>query len=324
MEKIHLANLPTKVYKLERLSKKVGKNIFIKRDDQTGSEISGNKIRKLEYALKDAIDKGCDTIITCGGIQSNHCRATSAAATMLGLKSILLLRISTYPKVEGNFFLDKLFGAQIEYCTPDEYRNSRNEIMEKIASEVASKGGKAYIVPEGASFGPGALGYIDCMKEIVKQENELNIEFDTIVCAVGSGGTYAGLYIENKRGNLKKRVIGMAVCDDTLYFQNAVEKISLDAIKLIDLKLDIDKSEVEINDKYVGIGYALSTEEELKFIADLAALEALVLDPVYTGKAMKGLIAEIENGNLKDSDNILFIHTGGLFGLFPKQQDFEF
>lgn len=324
MEKIHLANLPTKVYKLERLSKKVGKNIFIKRDDQTGSEISGNKIRKLEYALKDAVNKGCDTIITCGGIQSNHCRATSAAATMLGLKSILLLRISSYPKVEGNFFLDKLFGAQIEYCTPDEYRHSRNEIMEKIASDVASKGGKAYIVPEGASFGPGALGYIDCMKEIVKQEKELNIEFDIIVCAVGSGGTYAGLYIENKRSNLKKRIIGMAVCDDTAYFQNAVEKISHDAIKLIDLNLDINKSEVEINDKYVGIGYALSTEDELKFIADLASLEALVLDPVYTGKAMKGLCAEIENGNLKESENILFIHTGGLFGLFPKQQDFEF
>ncbi len=322
--KLNMANLPTKIEKAERLSKEWGVNLYIKRDDQTGSEISGNKIRKLEYLLKEALDGGFDTIITTGGIQSNHCRATAAAATMLGLKSVLLLRIKEPPVVEGNYFLDKLFGAEVRYCTPDEYRESRDIIMAGIAEELSKKGRKCYIIPEGASNGLGSMGYYGAMEEICSQEKEKGIKFDTVVVAVGSGGTYSGLCIANKALNLNKRVIGFAVCDDSEYFTNRIDKINQEAGKLAGKEWNMSTADIEINDKYVGIGYALSRPEELKFIAEISSKEALVLDPVYTGKAMYGLYNEIKAGKVAAGSNVLFIHTGGLFGLFPKQGQFDF
>lgn len=324
ISKLNLANLPTRIEKLDRLSKEWKTNLYVKRDDQTGSEMSGNKIRKLEYALKEALDNECDTIITCGGIQSNHCRATVAAATKLGLKAVVLLRVNEKPKIEGNYFLDRLFGADVRFCTPDEYRSSRNEIMKKIADEIHGNGGKAYIVPEGASYGIGTLGYYKCLMEIVAQEKEMGIVFNTIVVAVGSGGTYTGLYLANKFLNLGKRVIGMAVCDNEEYFKDVVNNIAQEALPYIGEKIDIDRCDIEINDKYVGTGYALSRPEELAFIAEVARKEALVLDPVYTGKAMYGLYNELKQSTIPKSGNILFIHTGGLFGLFPKQEQFGF
>jgi len=324
ISKLNLANLPTKIEKLSRLSQEWGFDLYVKRDDQTGSELSGNKVRKLEYVLKEAFDMGCDTIITCGGIQSNHCRATVVAATKLEMNPVVLLRISEAPKVEGNYFLDKLFVADVRFCTPEEYRSSRNEIMKKIAEDFSQNGHKAYIVPEGASFGIGALGYYDCMLEIVAQEKAMGINFDTVVVAVGSGGTYAGLYLANKFLKLNKRVIGMAVCDNQNYFKDVIFDISKEALPYINEKIDINREEIEINDKYIGVGYALSRPEELSFIAEIARKEALALDPVYTGKAMYGLYNEIKSSNMSNSKNILFIHTGGLFGLFPKQDEFNF
>ncbi len=320
--KLNLANLPTRITRANRLSEELGVNIFIKRDDQTGSEISGNKIRKLEFALKDAIDKGSTLVITTGGIQSNHCRATTAAATNLGLKVVLLLRVSEEPKNEGNFLLDKLFGAEIRFCTPDEYRSSRNEIMKSIAEEKDAMGERCYVIPEGASNGIGSMGYFDAMEEIVKQEDEIGVKFHTIVVAVGSGGTYSGLYLANKYYNLKKRVLGFAVCDNAEYFVNQIDSINREALFHLDKAIELSKKDIEINDKYTGIGYAISTPEELAFIKHIAVKEAIILDPVYTIKAMIGLYNEIKSDNMKSSDNILFIHTGGLFGLFPKQDQF--
>jgi len=322
--KLNLANLPTKIERLNRLSLEWKTNLYVKRDDQTGSEMSGNKIRKLEYALKEALDNKCDTIITCGGIQSNHCRATVAAATKLGLKSIVMLRVNEETKIEGNYFLDKLFGAEVRFCTPDDYRSSRNEMMQKIADEIDGNGGKAYIIPEGASYGIGTLGYYECLMEIDAQEREMGIVFNTIVVAVGSGGTYAGLYLANKFLKLGKRVIGMAVCDNEEYFKTVVYNIAQEALPHIGEEIDIDRNDIEINDRYVGIGYALSRPEELAFIAEIARKEALVLDPVYTGKAMYGLYNELKQSTIPKTENILFIHTGGLFGLFPKQELFVF
>lgn len=322
--KLNLANLPTKIQKMERLSAELNKNIWIKRDDQTGSEFSGNKIRKLEYALKEAVDKGCDTVITCGGLQSNHCRATAAAAVMLGLKPVLLLRVNEVPVIEGNYFIDKLLGADVRFCSPEEYRNSRNEIMNAIAKELEKDGRKPYVIPEGASYGIGCMGYYNCMDEIVNQEKKLEVQFDTVVVATGSGGTYAGLYLSNKINDYGKKVVGFAVCDNNEYFTDVVINIGNEALSYIGKTCDIIRDEITFIDKYVGIGYALSTPDELSFINKIAMLEALILDPVYTGKAMKGLYEEIRTGNFKDSENILFIHTGGLFGLFPKQNDFIF
>ena len=198
MKRFNIANLPTKIEKLERLSNELKSNIYIKRDDQTGSEFSGNKVRKLEYLITDAISKGCNLLITCGGIQSNHCRATVSVATKLGMKSAVLLRISEEPEVTGNYFLDKLMGADVKFCSKEEYSTSRGEIMNKMAEDYSAKGYKPYVIPEGASNAIGTLGYYNCMLEILKQEEELGIKFDTIVVATGSGGTYAGLHLANQ------------------------------------------------------------------------------------------------------------------------------
>jgi D-cysteine desulfhydrase len=322
-KRLSLANLPTKIVKAEKLSAVLGVNLYIKRDDQTGTELSGNKIRKLEYALKEAIDNGCTRIITTGGLQSNHCRATVAAATLLGLKTTLLLRVTDSTKVEGNYFLDKLFGAEIVFCSPQEYKDSRNEIMLKLANEREDSGDKCYVIPEGASFGIGSLGYFDAMNEIVDQEKEMGVKFDTIVVAVGSGGTYSGLYLANKHNKLDKRVIGFAVCDTSEYFSERIDSINKEALEHLGLDIDSRAEDIEINDKYVGIGYAISRPEELEFIRYIASMEGLVLDPVYTGKAMYGLYSEIKERKITGAENILFIHTGGLFGLFPKQDQFN-
>lgn len=336
MNKITLANLPTRISKLERLSLELNSNIYIKRDDQTGSEYSGNKIRKLEYSVNEAISMGCDLLITTGGIQSNHCRATVAVATFLGMKSAVLLRVShekPNPEVDGNYFLDKLLGADVKFCFPEEYHDSRDQIMEQMAQEYRKQGYKPYIIPEGASNGVGSLGYYFAMKEILKQEKEMGITFDTIVVATGSGGTAAGLNIANKILGLGKRVIGMCVCDDNDYFQKRISKMAEEALPYL-LKIEeITKEqaaihflpkEIEMIDGYVGIGYALSRPEELEFIKKIAQLEGLILDPVYTGKAMYGVWNEIKKGgSLASSNNILFIHTGGLFGLFPAKSQFE-
>ena len=325
MEKFNIANLPTKIQKLERYSKELGANVYIKRDDQTGSEISGNKIRKLEYLAKDAISKGCDLLITCGGIQSNHCRATVVTATLFGMKSAVLLRISDTPPVTGNYFLDKLFGADVKFCTREEYSKQRGEIMEAMAEEYRKQGYNPYIIPEGASNAIGTLGYYNCMDEILEQEKEMGITFNTIVVATGSGGTYAGLYLANEVKKLGKRVIGMAVCDDTEYFTNIAHDIATEALQYLpEYKNEVlNRDNIEINDKYVGIGYALSRPEELEFIKKFARQEAIVLDPVYTGKGMYGVFNELqEGGNISKDDNVLFIHTGGLFGLFPISETF--
>ena len=325
IQKISLANLPTRIDKLERLSEDWGINLFIKRDDQTGSELSGNKIRKLEYLLKHAIDNNYDTLITTGGIQSNHCRATAVAATMLGLKCELLLRSGDNPKIEGNYFIDRLLGAGINFCNADEYRDSRDEIMNKIGERLfKERGSKCFIIPEGASNALGSLGYYEAMSEISEQEKLTGTVFDTVVVAVGSGGTYSGLCTANKELSLGKRVLGFAVASDREYFTNKIHNINVEAGEIAGLKSVFTEDDIEINDQYIGIGYALSRPEELAFIRHIASREALILDPVYTGKAMYGLYNEIKEGKVPCGSNVLFIHTGGLFGLFPKQDQFVF
>ena len=335
MKKMVLANLPTKIQRLTRWSDECGKNIYVKRDDQTGSEWSGNKIRKLEFAVQEALEQGCNLLITCGGIQSNHCRATVAVAAHLGLKAAVLLRISEEPPVEGNYFLDRLMGADVRFCTRDEYRDHRGDIMQEMADGYAAQGYKPYIIPEGASFGVGVLGYYFAMKEIVAQEKEMGVRFDTVLVATGSGGTLAGLQLANLIRGCGKRVIGVCVCDDAAYFQDIAARISRDALPYLVAQGEISEQEAsrwaaslkpgdfEFFEEYVGIGYALSRPEELEHIRRMARLEGTVFDPVYTGKATYGMVNELkEGGRLRSSENILFIHTGGLYGLFPISRTF--
>ena len=311
---ISIANLPTKIEKLERLSKELNKNIYIKRDDQTGTEISGNKIRKLEFAVKEALDNGCDYLITCGGIQSNHARATAAVAAKLGMGSYLVLRGNQESDVEGNYFLDKILGANIKFVTPEEYRENRMNIMENIKEELAKEGHKAYILPEGASNGIGSFGYYKAMEEILEQEKELSLKFDAIVVTVGSGGTYAGLYYANHIKNNDSTIYGINICDDDEHFKTLVQGLFKDMDKYSGEKINIDREDIDIIHGYPGEGYAISRPEEIEFIHKFAKLEGIILDPVYTGKAMYGFVEEVKKGKFDKHKNILFIHTGGIFG----------
>ena len=324
-KKLRLGNFPTRIERLEKFSTIVKEHVYIKRDDQTGTEFSGNKIRKLEYSINEAVNNDCDTLITCGGIQSNHARATAAAGIKLGLKSVLVLRSDEKPELEGNYLIDKIMGADVRIISSEDYRERRQEIMENILKELEAKGRKGYIIPEGASNGVGTFGYLACFKEILEQEKEHGIVFDTIVTAVGSGGTFAGLYLGNKLTNSGKKIVGINVCDTAEYFKERVSEI-LEEVKtyIPDTEFEISKDDMCIIDEYVGDGYAVSRTEELDFICDFAEAEGIVLDPVYTGKAMRGLYTEIKKGTFKDSKNILFIHTGGLFGLFSKRNQFGF
>ncbi len=319
--RITLANLPTRIEKLERFSEQLGLNVFVKRDDMTGTEWSGNKIRKLEFSVREALDRGADTLITCGGLQSNHCRATAAVAARLGMQAYLVLRTDD-PNVpaDGNYLIDQVLGAHILLITPQDYRTRRSEIMQEIASEQAQAGRKAYIIPEGASNGIGTFGYLSCMQEIVQQERDIGVTFDTLVDAVGSGGTLAGLALANKLFHLGKRVVGINVCDDASFFQSRVAQITAEAASYLETDIALAPQEVEILDGYVGRGYALSRKEELDFIRDFARLEGLILDPVYTGKCLYGFTQEVKKGKFQASQNVLFIHTGGLLGLFPVRE----
>ncbi len=320
---ISLANLPTKIEKLA--SSPGGVELYIKRDDQTGSEYAGNKIRKLEFALAEALDTKCDTVITCGGIQSNHCRATAAACIRLGLQCILLLKSDEDLPKDGNYLMDALFGAEVRYVPSEVYKNRLAEHCEEVSKEVAQEGHKAYIIPIGASNAIGSWGYFQAFEEILRQEEKMQIEFDTIAVTVGSGGTYAGLCLANAAHGYKKNVVGIPIANDAEYFQGVVEKIAETFVTMAQDLPPLDPSAIHLIDGFAGRGYALNVPEEMRFIQDFARTEGIILDPVYTGKAMRGLFASLNDGHplLKNAKKILFIHTGGLYGVFPKRDEFE-
>lgn len=323
-DRLVMANIPTRIERLERLSAELGISLYLKRDDQTGMEWSGNKVRKLEFTVKQAMNLGCDYLITCGGSQSNHCRATAAVAARTGLKSCLLLRGNEQSVSEGNLFLDKLLGAEVRFISPEDYAVRRNELMQEIAAEKEKEGHKAYIIPEGASNGIGSFGYCMAYQEIMQQESDMNVYFDTIAFAVGSGGTYAGMLLGNKLQGSSTRLAGYLVGGSISYFQDTIQSIFKEFSPYLHSDIHPSSEDLNLIDSYIGAGYGLNTGGELQFITDLARLEGVVLDNVYTGKAMYGLVSDIKRGKYAGTKNILFIHTGGLFELFSQTRQFRF
>jgi len=326
---INLASLPTPMQPLRRLSEKLGVELYIKRDDLTGAALSGNKIRKLEFVLADALAQKADTVITCGGAQSNHCRATAIAAARLGLNCRLLLRTpdpSNPPPSEGNILLDRMAGAEIAWITPQDYQK-RDELMAHEAAALQETGRKAYPIPEGASTALGAMGYVRATEELVNDiTNTLGGAHQpcTVISAAGSGGTSAGLILGAKIFDVNARIAGVNVCDDRDYFIRQIGTICEDAIAGYQLDIDFDRQrDIEIIDGYVGRGYGLSRPEELKLIKDVAQTEGIFLDPVYTGKAFYGMVEELKRDPKCFGERIIFIHTGGIFGLFSKVNELE-
>jgi D-cysteine desulfhydrase len=309
------------------MSEKLGVELYLKRDDLTGMELSGNKVRKLEFVLAEAMDQGADTVITCGGAQSNHARATAIAAVKLGLKSRLILRIpdpSNPPPYEGNSLLDKVAGAEIVWVTPDEYKQ-RDEIFEREADLLRRVGRKPYIIPEGASNSLGAWGYIRAIEELARDLNGLSGGMEkptTIINAAGSGGTSAGLVLGVLLLGLNVKVVSINVCNDRDYFVRTIGEICEKAIETYNLSIPFSRErDINIIDGYVGRGYAISRPEELKLIRDVARTEGIILDPVYTGKAFFGMTQELSRDPNCFGDRIVFMHTGGIFGLFPKANE---
>jgi D-cysteine desulfhydrase len=305
------------------LGKKYGIEIHAKRDDLTGADLTGNKVRKLEFLLADALANGSDTILTCGAAQSNHARATAIAAAKLGLRTRLLLRTrnpANPPPTEANILLNRLVGAEIVWLTFAEYAR-RAEVLAREADSLRKLGRTPYVIPEGGSNAVGAWGYVRAADELAHDLASLPGGCEratTIIHATGSGGTTAGLILGVKLVGLNARVVGINVCNDEDYFIQAVGEICETAIANYHLEIPFAReSDVEIIDGYVGAGYGKASTEQLSLLREVARNEAIILDPVYTGKAFFGMIQEIERNPEAFGERIVFLHTGGIFGLFP-------
>lgn len=325
-DRIDLGIYPTPLQPMKRLSKEWGgPSLWIKRDDLCGVELSGNKCRKLEFLLADAQQQGSKVIITCGGQQSNHCRATAAVCAKLGLECHLVLRsVVPEPPYDGNLLLDHLFGAKITYLPKIEYIERGQEVINDLIADYNKEGKKVYFLPVGGSTPLGAWGYIRAMQELLEQMKQNGIERAHIFSACGSGGTVCGLMLGRALMDAPVRVWAVPVCDDMEYWIKELRKQLAEAIAFYSLDLDHNNIPHNILADYIGQGYAVPYPEEMKVIAEVARLEGIVLDPVYTGKAMYGLYDRIQKGVFKEDETVIFMHTGGVFGDFPLREHFVF
>lgn len=297
--------------------------ILIKRDDLTGSILSGNKIRKLEFLFYDLVSKKTDVVITCGGVQSNHCRATAALCATSGIECHLVLKGKKPKNPDGNYFLASLLGARCDFVGAAEYERDVDGIMRRLAARYAKKKKKPYVIPEGGSDPLGVWGYIKAVYEIKQQAKKANIRIDSMACAVGSGGTYAGLYLGSRISGWNVDVTGYAVNRNADHHKRHIYDMCLAFEKGHGANLRIDPAHFDIDDRFIGPGYAKIGKLETDFIKNVARYSGIVLDPAYTSKALLGLFTRISEGKFAGKMNILFIHTGGHWGLLPQRRKFR-
>ncbi|MEX0965112.1 MAG: D-cysteine desulfhydrase family protein [Pseudohongiellaceae bacterium] len=325
--RMKLAQLPTPITKLEKFSQQFEQTtIWVKRDELTGTEVSGNKIRKLEFCIAEAQRQSCDTLITCGGIQSNHCRATAVLGARLGMKVHLVLRGEKPEMPEGNLLMDYLSGAEITYLTQRDWRG-HEDLARELQAFYAKEGRKAYFIPVGASDEVGVWGYIKAAEELKQDFHDIEMEPEYIVTATGSGGTQAGLIVGTQLLGMRSQVVAFNVSDDAAYFEKKINEDVTLWQQRYKQPFDLENMRIQTVEGYLGAGYGIAGPEIFATIAELAASDGIFLDPVYTGKAFHGMVAELQKGDagqLPDARNVVFIHTGGLFGLFPQQQNFRF
>ncbi|MBQ2083996.1 MAG: D-cysteine desulfhydrase family protein [Firmicutes bacterium] len=304
--RIPLAVLPTPIQKLENISRILGTNVYIKRDDMTGIGLGGNKVRKLEFLLADAKNKGAEIVFTTGGAQSNHAMLTAACCKKLGMTPILILKKRGVTDRKGNILLEYLMNTDVRFLDTDDSADVYRE-MDRVGQE----SGKVYYkIPTGGSNALGALGYVNCVKEISEQTD---IKFDYICCAEGSGGTHAGVAMGAKLFMPETKVIGMMV--DTDPFEEITTNIMKGLAELLELDFVPTVDDVHLVD-VCGAGYAIPSPEGNEAIRMMAENEGLFLDPVYTGKAFGGLIKMAREGKFGPDDNILYLYSGGAGGLF--------
>ena len=308
--RIRLGILPTPIHKLENISSLLGRNIYIKRDDMTGLGLGGNKIRKLEFLLADAKEKGAEVVFTTGGAQSNHAMLTAAAAGKLGMKAVLVLKKRGVTDCVGNQLLERLMGTEVRFVDTDDYADIYAE-MDRLGKEM---GRPYYKIPCGGSNALGALGYVACAQEIAEQ----GLHFDHIICAEGSGGTMAGLALGAKLFLPGTTVHGMMV--DTDPFDEITPALMRETAELLEIFPEITPRDYPLRDM-CGPGYAIASEAGNAAVSLVAEREGIFLDPVYTGKAFAGLLELAKEGAFAETDNILFLHSGGAGGLFAIKMD---
>ena len=322
--RIRLAHLPTPLEPLPRLSEELGLDLWIKRDDCTGLAGGGNKTRKLEFLLGAAFEQDADTLVTQGAVQSNHVRQTAAAAAAHGLACEIILEERTGSKAtdyvgNGNVLLDRLFGATLRTVPGGTDMVAE---LEKTAAEVRARGGKPYVIPGGGSNPTGALGYVDCAREIVVQADEMDLEVHRIVTATGSAGTHAGLVAGLAVMGADIPVLGIGVRAPKDRQEANVFKLAEETAALLGQPGRVTREQVVADCDYVGEGYGLIDQGVIDALTLAARLDGIVLDPVYSGKAMKGLIALARAGRFK-GETVVFLHTGGAQGLFGYQTEIE-
>lgn len=325
--RLSLGHFPTPLEPLDNLSKLLGgPKIWIKRDDATGLATGGNKTRKLEFLLADALQKKADIVITQGATQSNHVRQTIAGAATLGLKAKVLLekRVTDFGEDyqrSGNVQLDLLLGGDIVAHLPG--GTDMQQAMEEYAAELREQGHNPYVIPGGGSNAIGALGYAACAEELLYQSSQLRLRIDHVVHATGSTGTQAGLVAGFTATNSHIPVLGISVRAPKAKQEENVWNLASRTRELLGVQGDLPRETVVANSDYVGDGYGLPTESMLEALRLLAQHEGILLDPVYSGKGMAGLIDLIRKGHFRKDDNVVFIHTGGSAGLFGYRQVFE-
>lgn len=311
LPRIQLAELPTPIQKLSRLSKKFGgPTLSIKRDDLTGLAFGGNKTRKLEYLLADARDKGADIVLTTGAAQSNHCRQTAAAASRYGFKCKLILAGDPGGEFSGNLLLDHLLGADIVWTGQEE----REAVLKREFQLVRDRGFSPYLIPYGGSNATGAFAYYQAVRELERQSEE-NFP-DWIVFATSSGGTQAGLAAGAAARDLDLQILGISVDERTDVVQHKVTALANQVLEKIRMSESISEKDILVNDDYLGAGYGVPGTREMEAIQLFAREEGIILDPVYTGRAAGGLLDLIGQGYFGRDEHILFWHTGGTPAVF--------
>lgn len=322
--RLELAQLPTPLQAMPRLAAALGvrHRLWIKRDDFTDSAVGGNKLRKLEFVCAEAMAQGCDMLITCGGVQSNHCRATALAGARLGLKVHLILRGNPGP-ADGNLLLGHLAGATISCYPPGIYVPEFAALQNHWQQHYQEQGFQPWFIPTGASDGIGIWGYVKAAEELAADMQASGIESADVVCATGSGGTQAGLTLGAHLHQVPARIWGVNVCDDAGWFQRKVAADVEDWAQRYAPGQSVPALDVRVIDGYVGPGYARADAEVFATIGQLASTEGIVLDPVYTGKAFHGMLQELQAGRFGEEGDLVFVHTGGIFGLFPQREAFS-
>jgi D-cysteine desulfhydrase len=313
--RIDLVLAPTPLLKMERLSRELGVELWVKRDDLTGLLESGNKVRKLEFLVGEALSQGADTLITCGTLQSNCCRAVSAVAARLGLRAVLALKGSPPDEYDGNLLLDRLLGAELRYCSDAEWERV-GEVLEEVADRVRQAGGKPYVIPESGATVTGALGYLACGRELAEQARHGAPPFDTIGIAAFSGGSQAGLLMAQQLAGLGGDIVSIPVAWEAAEVRAYVVDVIAGARDRYGLEVK-PPAELQIIDGYQGSGRAGVRAEEMETVVHVARTEGVVLDPVYTAKAFHGFTDALRRHPGAFGRRVCFIHTGGVFSIFP-------